>query len=471
MSTDREADAGLSPLLAEAVQSIATASLDMAAIDRVRQGARQLAARPGRALGAQSRRLRNKISARRTRTRRVLLAAAALVLLGVWLLWPDSQAAAIAQVEAALKRVTTASYRVTQRIGDQPEQVTKVSLRDGVCRAERPDGSIFLFDSIRHRLLHLNPATKSCRLIEGATVPGGFDLAGFLADLRRHAANIQPGVGERTIDGKRAQGFVVDAGGVAYGVWVDPETGLPLHFELSQHRSEGLTGNGTGIEMEEVWTDFKFHENFDAALFNSDPPADYAVDVQRHEDREKRIEDQKRRAEEQLGLAKSAPANSPSIASKNFVIRPLVGVGPVQFGMTPEQVVERLGQPDYQRDIVQQGQVALGYRKLGLHLIFRTGNDGLWSVICMSSRQETHFSRESQPEHGFAGKTEKEVGIGAKLQDVVAQYGEPDATQDYVGVPGVVEKAYDKLRLAFLIQDGDVIEIHVLKSNPGSVNK
>jgi outer membrane lipoprotein-sorting protein len=303
MNTSRESDFQLPSPLAETVRSIAGAPLDATAIERVRQRARLL----GETIKAQSTQSPGNvgmIKTRRVRARRVRLAAAALLLVGLGVMLLTGEATAIAQVAKALRQVTSATYTVTQQVGDRAGEITKVMLRDGVARAERPDGSVFVFDQKRKRLLRLNPATKTGTLTEGATIKGNLDIADFFSDVSNHAAKVQPVVADREFGGKRAKGFVVDASGVEYNVWVDPETSLPLHFEFERKQKiPSVVGRETDIAIKETWSDFRFNEKLNVALFTADPPKDYTIKMQRIDDRKKQLEQQKQRVEEVLRKA------------------------------------------------------------------------------------------------------------------------------------------------------------------------
>jgi hypothetical protein len=167
--------------------------------------------------------------------------------------------------------------------------------------------------------------------------------------------------------------------------------------------------------------------------------------------------------------AKGRPEDSDGVdgsaagGSKEFTIAPPQSIGPVRLGMKPEAVKQALGEPDDQHEIARHHQLTMEYRKLGLHLTFDTKEVGLRAVICLSGKHETAFSRESKPTHGFEGKTEHGIGIGSPFSDVQTTYGEPNASDDYVLVPGVVEHTYFRQQLSFLVKDGEVIEIHLVR--------
>lgn len=134
---------------------------------------------------------------------------------------------------------------------------------------------------------------------------------------------------------------------------------------------------------------------------------------------------------------------------EELVVEPLVGIGPVQFGMTKDQVIDHFGQPDK----IFEGQVTkLHYvpsqglnfavdAQLGLQEI------GCWSEGMLPSRVTT-----------FAGKTKEGIRIGATEEDIVNAYGEPDRTS--AGSRGIIQNLhYDNLSAKFSIKDGKLMSM------------
>jgi outer membrane lipoprotein-sorting protein len=208
----------------------------------------------------------------------VFAAAAVLLALAAIMRW-TAEETALAKVNKALRQVTTATYTVTQRVGDGREEVTSCGLREGVTRTERPDGIIFIYDPARKRLLELIPGRKAAVLTEDATQKGNFDVVAFFSDLNRNAATVRPIGSSRQFGPKRGTGFEVEAAGIEYDVWVDPSTSLPLYVEFERRQIVGNRGGNQGeLEVRQSWGDFTFDQALDAALFDATPPAGYVVD-------------------------------------------------------------------------------------------------------------------------------------------------------------------------------------------------
>ena len=101
-------------------------------------------------------------------------------------------------------------------------------------------------------------------------------------------------------------------------------------------------------------------------------------------------------------------------SSEAVIIEPGVSFGPVRSGMTMQQVVAALGQPDQKQDGV------LKYRNLGLAVL--PGRGGVaQSVIFVGGLGQ--FAKSS-----FV-HTKEGIGIGSSRADVVSVYGKPAATK------------------------------------------
>ena len=135
----------------------------------------------------------------------------------------------------------------------------------------------------------------------------------------------------------------------------------------------------------------------------------------------------------------SAPADGPAD------IVPLVGVGSVTFGMTKEQVIEEMGEPDK----TEAGGVALFYpQSYGLSLVLEY-RGGVQEIHCWSDQHPM-----KPPDMGlktYPGKTAEGIGMGSSRDDIVAAFGQPDSTTS----KGPIETlAYDNLKASFeLVED------------------
>jgi len=149
-----------------------------------------------------------------------------------------------------------------------------------------------------------------------------------------------------------------------------------------------------------------------------------------------------------VGCGKKAGEDEPR---DELIIEPLVGIGPIRFGMSKDQIIEHFGQPDR----IFEGQVTkLHYvpsrglnfvvdAELGLQEI------GCWSEGMLPSRVTT-----------FAGTTKEGIGIGASEEEIVATYGQPDSTSTASSPIGIIQNLhYDKLRARFSLREGKLMSM------------
>ena len=131
-----------------------------------------------------------------------------------------------------------------------------------------------------------------------------------------------------------------------------------------------------------------------------------------------------------------------------LIIEPLVGIGPVKFGMSKEEVTKYFGQPD---KVLADG-TKLNYvssrglsftvdSELGLQEI------GCWSEGMLPSRVTT-----------FAGRTKEGIEIGATQEQIVAAYGQPERTS--TDSKGVIQNLhYDGLQARFSLKEAKLMSM------------
>ena len=152
-------------------------------------------------------------------------------------------------------------------------------------------------------MIDVSPRESKARITEYLSVPQDFNILIKLSNLRASAAKVQPSVADKEIGGTVASGFLVEEHGVAYSVWVDPKTKLPLEME-SKRQVSGPDSKSSGKEpaFKELWKNFEFNKPMDKALFTFKVPDGFTVDAV--EGRSAR--DQQRRALEEQKAAQEA---------------------------------------------------------------------------------------------------------------------------------------------------------------------
>jgi|SRR5208282_1527755 len=132
-------------------------------------------------------------------------------------------------------------------------------------------------------------------------------------------------------------------------------------------------------------------------------------------------------------------------SSESIVVEPGVAIGSVHSGMTIQQVVAELGQPDRTVDSASpEINRALEYTNYGLYVIPGEG-------------EVVHIVSVGPP---FAGRTKEGIGIGSSRADVIKAYGEPTAAKPIQ--PNFEVLRYELLGLRFQLQDGKVDLIGVV---------
>jgi len=131
-------------------------------------------------------------------------------------------------------------------------------------------------------------------------------------------------------------------------------------------------------------------------------------------------------------------------------IAPLVGVGSITFGMTKEQVIEQLGEPDK----IEGGGIALFYpRSHGLSLVLEY-EGGVKEIDCWSDQHPM-----KPPDMGittYAGKTAEGIAIGSSRDEIIAAYGQAESTTS----KGPLETlTYDKLKASFELLQGKLVRM------------
>jgi hypothetical protein len=146
------------------------------------------------------------------------------------------------------------------------------------------------------------------------------------------------------------------------------------------------------------------------------------------------------------GCGKKAAEDEPA---DKLIIEASVGIGPVQFGVSQEKVIEHFGRPDK----IFEGKVTkLSYvRSRGLTFAF-DAELGMQEISCWSEGMLP--SRVTT----FAGKTKEGIGIGATQEEIVAAYGPPDSTS--TDSRGIIENLhYDKPNAKFSLKEGRLMSM------------
>jgi outer membrane lipoprotein-sorting protein len=211
----------------------------------------------------------------------VLIAFAGLI---SWLAPHGGTSTAFAAVAEALNAVQTATWKTEMTVkGPDGKPVTttwkNMFLAPSHERIEIAAGSgkatgISVIDGQRDKMITLLPDIKTAYVVNFKNIPKESPMGRTFQGLRELVANAQSGkggkvepLGEKTIDGRRADGFHIQLGLIDVKLWANPQTLLPIRIEETT----------TSPEAQIVMTDFQTGVSLDPALFSIDVPAGYTV--------------------------------------------------------------------------------------------------------------------------------------------------------------------------------------------------
>ncbi|HXT10601.1 MAG TPA: hypothetical protein VN873_03490 [Candidatus Angelobacter sp.] len=134
---------------------------------------------------------------------------------------------------------------------------------------------------------------------------------------------------------------------------------------------------------------------------------------------------------------------APLSSSASIIIQPHASVGPLHPGMTVQQVIDEIGEPDKKTD------ATLDYSNLGFSMIFKDGI--VHSIVFVDPTGE-----EGAIKKAFAGRTKEGIALKSSREDVIKIYGQPDRIDANPKVSGDEVLRYQRLGLVFFIHDGKV---------------
>ncbi len=346
--------------------------------------------------------------------------ATVAALLAAWLLLPEPQAAAgWSEVRAAMESHRSLTCRQVIREKGKPDDISRCQiLGDGRSRFDEADGSYTVIDATKHRQMHVQTKERQATLMEGVRVPPA-NLYEIIKGLPQDTtAKALPA---KKIDGRDVLGFVVKVEEAEQTVWADAATRLPVRIEaVDESDKDG--------PVELIVDEFKFDEPLDPKLFAFEAPGGYQVKT-------------------------TGSANFPDAPTepdlKNLVVTPLVGIGPLKFRVSRDEVEKVLGKPDSVNEPVPGGLAILNYGSRGLFLHV-SPKMGLLLVMCTSQKASATRVRD------FGGKTDKGITLGATKAEIIKAYGEPESQEE---AEGTVMLSYGKLRVNFTLVGDKVVEM------------
>jgi outer membrane lipoprotein-sorting protein len=362
-----------------------------------------------------------------TRYAAALVAVAAVVLLALWLVNPfGTGSLAFADVQKKVEQTKSVTMTFNGTGGDgKPVTGAAYALADGRMRIEDPDGSYNVIDPKRERSLAVDPAKKEALLVKDYYNRGPADVYQMLRDIRKNEVKKLPA---EQVNGQATEVFMakVKMGELEQElkVWVEPKSQLPVRLEVLADKDKA------GRERK-MTIDVRFDQPLDEKLFSTEVPEGYKLRTEGVDGPPvERIKDEKLLAPE---------------------VKPKEGLGPVTFGMTKEQVIEKLGQPD---KIDQKGMV-LDYLSRGYSLLV-SPQRGVQMITCYT--QATFVVKVKD----FAGKTKEGIGMGASAAEIKKAFGEPDTTEQEEQTTRLNYRK--KLGMEFTLFNDKLVQFSILKA-------
>jgi hypothetical protein len=132
-------------------------------------------------------------------------------------------------------------------------------------RTEQPDGKGWMLDYREQKLILINPAKKTAKIIRSIKDEPA-DLYGTLSKFRDVPRSSAERIGRRRIGQKQGIGFRLteENGDDEALVWLDPQTQLPVRIEFLG------TNERRQMEPEAIYSDIAFDVELDESLFELD---------------------------------------------------------------------------------------------------------------------------------------------------------------------------------------------------------
>ncbi|MAE61283.1 MAG: hypothetical protein CMJ49_07995 [Planctomycetaceae bacterium] len=364
------------------------------------------------------------------RTRYAAVAAAILVagVMAIGLFFHNTGSVAWADVVDNVRNTSTVVLSFTPIEDGQPVAASRLMVREpDLIRIETPE-FVGVLNRATGRSVSFHHDRKEA--IEVFLTVKEFDVYNWLKRLPETSIEL---LGSRMIDERPAVGFRLTDLPDDFGfpgkpqewhVWVDPETKLPVQ----------LDGYSPPGQLAATITQIHFDVPLDHALFDMTIPDDYTV--------------QYREGVPAEGL------NPPQPTDNDLTLTPLVGLGPIEFGMTAEQVIAAIGEPDESKF----DGVDLRYQSRGFSVAVPP-SVGLTIINCYSSEAFGGVWAIND----FAGRTDKGIRMGASHNDIVAAYGEPDSQTD---AGGIVSLKYEMLKLTFGLKNDQLVQLWAFGPRP-----
>jgi outer membrane lipoprotein-sorting protein len=203
------------------------------------------------------------------------LAAAAVIIIavivGITQLGGSGSSAVYAAVIEQLHNARTMTYSIVTQTNIESMPTVRVEMafkEPGYMRITTIDGYITVIDWAQNKGISIWPSRQQFLDFEASNYQHdpAQDPFVIVENLRALPSQADVVLGEKDIDGRLLQGFLVTEEHVVNTIWVDPDT-----KELARVEMEFPDAPGMSVIM----TDFQFNIQLDDSLFSLTPPEDY----------------------------------------------------------------------------------------------------------------------------------------------------------------------------------------------------
>jgi outer membrane lipoprotein-sorting protein len=351
--------------------------------------------------------------------------------------------AAFAEVQQAIGSSGSVRFQVLTFVGGEDPTVTTVVFQEpGRYRVELPSGEVMVEDFDGKERMRVSHRDRTA-LIEPLYVSDtekapGADKLRKLRDLPGQATRK---LGERAVAGRKVIDFSVLVDGEDSKLTVDASTKLPIRIEVTHvNRIEGKS-------IREVITDFVFDGSHDDSLFRIVPPKGYSV------------------------TRRTRGEPNPQDPT-TLIVSPETGIGPVKFGMSIDEVVRALGEPNWRKEhrfannLNPQPELGAKDARKAEFIVIELGYDARGFRLSTSNRSGVDaiecFDRSAMGPsvRDFQGTTREGIKLGASRSDVIKAYGEPQAKL------GTSSFMYAKLGWDFFFRGEQLASMRAIRPDP-----
>lgn len=355
----------------------------------------------------------------------VVASVASAVLLGaaLWTASPNNLFASMRQAMAEVKtikfvsRLTIAKQTVTETNGFVSEE--------GAIRTESSE-HVAIQDLVKGKGLELDLKNKKATVVPLVQQDPSRELIqAVFAVLRGEGFGLANEVGVHEIDGVELVEYEIEIKDVMVRIFIEAESALPLKIMMPIVVPFG--NSGAHIEI----SDFVFDQRLDESLFAFDIPQDFEVTVV-----------------EPIG----------PVDDTMLTLDSAVGIGPVKFGFTTEQVIEQFGQPHLLLRDVDNG-ISIGdvlfYKSRGIQFHV----DPTHGVVTISAANSSWFEGTEK----FAGQFAGGIRIGDDITKVLEVLGQPSRKERGNYIYDSPEKPRPFSSTSFRSKEGKVNSMGVMQ--------